>query len=233
MNHEIFKIESSINYSFIDKELIQEALTHSSYSNENGQDIFNNERLEFLGDAVLEILISDYLFARYKSLSEGKLTRIRSMVVCEEVLYELSAKLDLGECLRLGKGEELTGGRTKKSILADGFEALIAAIYIDAGIEKVRKLILPKFISYIERAFDGSNNLDYKTRIQEIIQKDIPGKKLKYLVYNEDGPDHDKIFYINLYLDHQLIGRGEGKSKKAAEQEAARNALTSKGWLND
>jgi ribonuclease-3 len=233
MDINIIQLENKLGYTFIDKELIQEALTHSSYSNENGQDIKNNERLEFLGDAVLEILVSNYLFREYPSLTEGKLTRLRSNVVCEEILYEIAASLDMGLYLVLGNGEEITGGRERKSILAESIEALIAAVYLDFGMEKVEELFMPKFKTYIDLAVNGKLNFDFKTKLQEIIQKEEFNKKLKYFVYKEEGPDHDKIFYVKLYLDKQLIGKGEGKSKKISEQEAARDALIGKGFINE
>lgn len=229
----IMKIEEKLGYTFIDKELLIEAITHSSYSNENGQEIKNNERLEFLGDAVLEIIISNYLFRKYKNFPEGKLTRLRSKVVCEEILYDLAFKLNLGEYLLLGKGEELTGGRKRKSILADSVEAIIASVYLDAGINKAQELFLPIFKKYINLAVNGKLNIDYKTRLQELIQKDDSNKKLRYVVYDEEGPDHDKTFYVKVFLDKALIGRGEGKSKKNSEQEAAKIALISMGSLDE
>ncbi|SHI72384.1 RNAse III [Dethiosulfatibacter aminovorans DSM 17477] len=233
MDNNLSLIEERLDYSFTDRELLVEALTHSSYSNENGQDIKNNERLEFLGDAVLEIMVSNYLFSKYKSMPEGKLTRLRSKVVCEEILYDIAIDIEIGKFLLLGKGEEITGGRERKSILADSIEAIIAAIFLDSNMDTVVGLFLPRFKKYINLAVTGKLNMDYKTRLQEIIQKDDSSKRIKYVVYKEEGPDHDKIFYVKVHLDKQTIGRGCGKSKKNAEQEAAKAALTSRGCIDE
>jgi ribonuclease-3 len=233
MDNSLSLIEERLKYSFTDRELLMEALTHSSYSNENGQDIKNNERLEFLGDAVLEIMVSNYLFNKYKSMPEGKLTRLRSKVVCEEILYDIAVNLEIGKFLLLGKGEETTGGRERKSILADSIEAIIAAIFLDSNMDNVKGLFLPRFKKYVNLAVTGKLNMDFKTKLQEIIQKDDPSKKIRYKVYKEEGPDHDKTFYIRVYLDKQTIGRGQGKSKKNAEQEAAMSALASRGCIDE
>jgi ribonuclease-3 len=232
MEIDVNQFEKVLGYEFINKDLLKEALTHSSFSNENGKEIRNNERMEFLGDAVLEIMVSHYLFKRFNSYPEGKLTRLRSKVVCEEVLYEISMEYKLGDFLVLGKGEEYTGGRNRKSILADSLEALIASVYLDSGFEKVEALFLPKFKEFIDRAVTGQISLDFKTRFQEVIQRDHPNSKIRYQVYREEGPDHDKIFYVKLFLDQIKTGMGEGKSKKSAEQEAAREALVKMGYIN-
>ncbi|MDP3386254.1 MAG: ribonuclease III [Eubacteriales bacterium] len=232
MEIDINQFENVLGYEFMNKDLLKEALTHSSFSNENGQQIRNNERMEFLGDAVLEIMVSHYLFTRFDGYPEGKLTRLRSKVVCEDVLYEISMQYKLGDFLVLGKGEEYTGGRNRKSILADSLEALIASVYLDGGFENVKALFLPKFIEFIERAATGKISLDFKTRFQEVIQRDHPNSRIRYQVYREEGPDHDKTFYVKLFLDHNMAGNGEGKSKKSAEQEAAREGLVKMGYMN-
>ena len=232
MEIDVNQFEKVLGYKFVNKNLLKEALTHSSFSNENGQDLLNNERMEFLGDAVLEIMISHYLFKRFNTYPEGKLTRLRSKVVCEDVLYEISTQLKLGDFLILGKGEEYTGGRNRKSILADSLEALIAAVYLDSGFEKAEEIFLPKFKEFIEWAATGKISLDYKTRFQEVIQRDHPNSKIKYQVYREEGPDHNKTFYVKVFLEHTQVGKGEGKSKKSAEQEAAREARVKMGYIN-
>lgn len=232
MEIDVNQFEKVLGYEFINKELLKEALTHSSFSNENGQQIRNNERMEFLGDAVLEIMVSHYLFKRFNTYPEGKLTRLRSKVVCEDVLYEISTQYNLGDFLVLGKGEEYTGGRNRKSILADSLEAVIASVYLDSGLENVVELFLPKFKQFIERAATGQISLDFKTKFQEIVQRDHPNSKIRYQVYREEGPDHDKTFYVKLFLDQTKAGNGEGKSKKSAEQEAAKEALIKMGYIN-
>ncbi|HBH12123.1 MAG: Ribonuclease III [Clostridiales bacterium 38_11] len=232
MEIDVNQFEKVLGYEFTNKDLLKEALTHSSFSNENGQQIRNNERMEFLGDAVLEIMVSHYLYKRFNTYPEGKLTRLRSKVVCEDVLYSISMQYRLGDFLVLGKGEEHTGGRNRKSILADCLEALIASVYLDSGFENVEALFLPKFQEFIERAATGKIRLDFKTRFQEVIQKDHPNSKIRYQVYREEGPDHDKTFYVRLFLDQNRVGNGEGKSKKSAEQEAAREALVTMGYIN-
>ncbi|MBV1757269.1 MAG: ribonuclease III [Dethiosulfatibacter sp.] len=232
MEIDVNQFEKVLGYEFINKELLKEALTHSSFSNENGQQIRNNERMEFLGDAVLEIMVSHYLFKRFNTYPEGKLTRLRSKVVCEDVLYEISTQYKLGDFLVLGKGEEYTGGRNRKSILADSLEAVIASVYLDSGLKNVEELFLPKFEQFIERAATGQISLDFKTKFQEVVQRDHPNSKIRYQVYREEGPDHDKTFYVKLFLDQNKAGNGEGKSKKSAEQEAAREALIKMGYIN-
>jgi ribonuclease-3 len=164
---------------------------------------------------------------------EGRLTRLRSKVVCEEVLYDIAIKLKLGDRLVLGKGEEATGGRTRKSILADAVEALIAAVYLDSGFDQVKEVFLWMFQDYIGMAEKGRLNLDFKTRLQEIVQKENSEHRIRYNVYKEEGPDHDKKFYVKAYLDKKVIGKGVGKTKKASEQEAAKSALINRGSISE
>ena len=198
------------------------ALTHSSYANEGKKGELCNERQEFLGDAVLSIIVSDYLFNNY-TVPEGELTKLRAAIVCEKSLDVMANKIGLGQYLRLGHGEELTGGRTRPSIIADAFEALIAAIYLDSGIESARKFVLP-FVTEMLEHEDSLSFKDYKTILQEIIQQN-PEEKLVYKLVGEKGPDHDKRFLVDVMLNSNVIGRGEGRSKKNAEQMAAKEAL--------
>lgn len=216
------ELQNKIGYKFKNIEYLQIALTHSSYANEMKHGIKYNERVEFLGDAVLSIVVSDYLFNNY-SVPEGDLTKLRASLVCEKSLDEMAAKINLGKYLRLGKGEEMMGGRTRPSILADAFEAVIAAIYLDGGIENARKFILP----FVKDMLDNKDKLsftDYKTLLQEIVQQN-PEEVLSYKLVSEKGPDHDKVFVVEVHLNSNVIGKGQGKSKKQAEQMAAKQAL--------
>ena len=212
---------AKLSYTFKNEKYLRTALTHSSYANEHktGE---SNERHEFLGDAVLGIVVSDYLFHRYH-MAEGDLTRIRSTLVCERSLCAFAEELRLGQALLLGKGEEQTGGRTRPSILADAFEALIAAIYLDGGLDAAKQFITP----FAERVLNSESTekfTDYKTMLQEIVQQS-PGEQLGYRLAEETGPDHDKCFVVEVRLNSNVIGKGEGRSKKAAEQSAAKQAL--------
>ena len=216
------ELQNKIGYKFKNIEYLQIALTHSSYANEMKHGIKYNERVEFLGDAVLSIVVSDYLFNNY-SVPEGDLTKLRASLVGEKSLDEMAAKINLGKYLRLGKGEEMMGGRTRPSILADAFEAVIAAIYLDGGIENARKFILP----FVKDMLDNKDKLsftDYKTLLQEIVQQN-PEEVLSYKLVSEKGPDHDKVFVVEVHLNSNVIGKGQGKSKKQAEQMAAKQAL--------
>ncbi|MCC3867241.1 ribonuclease III [Terrisporobacter mayombei] len=223
--YNISKFEETINYIFEDKSYILEALTHSSYSNENKNYKFN-ERLEFLGDSVLSIVISDYLFKKEKNLPEGELTKLRANIVCEESLSEVAGQIHLGEYLLLGKGEEATGGRDRISILADALEAVIAAIYLDGGLEEASKFIFKFMEEIIENSVEGKIFRDYKTYLQEVLQS----KGEQHIWYNlveEKGPDHNKRFVMEVGINDEVLGVGEGKSKKDAEQVAAKSALKS------
>lgn len=225
-NVDFSEFERKIGYTFKNKGILYEALSHSSFANETKRN--SNERLEFLGDSVLSIVVSNYLFEHYKHLPEGQLTKVRASLVCEGSLYEFAKTIDLGKFIMLGKGEENTGGRQRPSILADAFEAVIAAVYLDGGIEKASKYVLsfiPKDLS-VKKAV--SNN-DYKTILQEVIQKN-PEEKIQYHLKSAVGPDHDKTFTIQVMLNSNVIGEGKGHSKKQAEQAAAKEALTLMGY---
>ena len=219
------EFQEVIGYKFTNIEYLKVALTHSSYANENREkNVPFNERLEFLGDSVLGLVISRYLFENFPKHHEGKLTKMRASVVCEKSLWECAVNIELGKYLILGKGEERMGGRTRMSILADAFEALIAAIYLDSGLETVREWILGQLYESIVDASRGKMFKDYKTDFQETAQKN-GDVDIRYEIENESGPDHNKTFLVNVYLDGRLMGKGEGTSKKKAEQNAAQNAL--------
>lgn len=225
MEKQLKLLEEAIKYHFKNQQYIVRALTHSSYSNENKKEKpKNNERLEFLGDSVLGLVISEYLFSHYHQLEEGQLTKIRAKIVCEASLGEASKVLKLGEYMLFGRGEELTGGRERMSILADAFEALIAAIYLDGGMECVKTVVLGQLGSVIEAAVQGKLFVDYKTRLQEIIQVQ-KGNRIKYEIIKEEGPDHAKVFHTEVRLNDEIIGVGSGSSKKESEQAAAKEGL--------
>ena len=221
--YNISKFEETINYTFENKSYILEALTHSSYSNENKNYKFN-ERLEFLGDSVLSIIVSDYLFKTEKELPEGELTKLRANIVCEESLSEVASQINLGNFLLLGKGEEATGGRERISILADALEAVIAAVYLDGGIKEARDFIFKYMQEIIENSIKGKIFRDYKTYLQEVLQS--KGEhNIWYKLIDEKGPDHNKRFVMEVGINDTVLGVGEGKSKKDAEQVAAKAAL--------
>lgn len=222
MTKSIQQLQDTIGYKFHTPVFLEVALTHSSYANEVKHQLKYNERQEFLGDAVLSIIVSDYLFNNY-TVPEGELTKLRAAIVCEKSLDVMANKIHLGEYLRLGRGEEMTGGRTRPSIIADAFEALIAAIYLDSGIESARAFVLP-FVTEMLEHEDSLSFKDYKTILQEIIQQN-PEEKLVYKLVGEKGPDHDKRFVVDVMLNSNVIGKGEGRSKKNAEQMAAKEAL--------
>ena len=209
------QFETEIRYHFKNRHFLVEALSHSSYANEKKKCRCSNERLEFLGDSVLSIVVSSYLFHQFPELPEGELTKLRASLVCEKALHVFAQEIHLGDYLLLGTGEEHSGGRMGASILADGFEAVIAAIYLDGGMDVARSFILP-FITEGKHA-----EADYKTRLQEIVQQN-PEERLSYVVESESGPDHDKHFVVAVRFNSDRVARGEGRSKKAAEQCAAR-----------
>lgn len=216
------KLQQSVGYKFKDERLLQRALTHTSYANEcNEGHNKSNERLEFLGDSVLGIITAEHFYLNYKDLPEGELTKLRAATVCENSLSSFARQLGLGEYLLLGKGEMCTGGNDRPSILADAFEALIAAIYLDGGIEEAKKFVL----KYVDKAVEEHRGFkDYKTVLQEVIQKN-PGEIIEYVLVKESGPDHNKRFEVEVHLNSNVIGRGIGTSKKKAEQLAAKEAL--------
>ena len=213
--------EEIIGYKFKDKSLLQTALTHSSYANEMNGKVDYNERLEFLGDSVLGMITAEFLFMNHPEMPEGKLTKTRAAMVCEKSLHRFAQSIKLGEFMHLGKGEINTGGRERPSILADAFESLIAAIYLDAGFEEAKKFVLG-FISTAD--IEETIITDYKTALQEIVQRN-PGEYLEYFMVGESGPDHCKTFIVEVHLNNNVIGTGEGRSKKQAEQMAAKATL--------
>lgn len=213
--------EQIIGYEFKNKKLMQTALTHSSYANEMNGKVQHNERLEFLGDSVLGMITAEYLFENHPEMPEGKLTKLRASMVCEKSLFRFATMIKLGEFMYMGKGEVNTGGRERPSILADAFESIIAAIYLDSGFDEAKKFVLG-FISNAD--IEEPVITDYKTALQEIVQKS-PGEILEYFMAGESGPDHCKTFIVEVKINSNVIGTGEGRSKKQAEQMAAKEAL--------
>lgn len=216
------ELQATIGYQFKQEGLLRQALTHSSFANEKHMKKFSdNERLEFLGDAVLEVVSSDFLFNNYPNLSEGDLTKFRASIVCEPTLALCTKDMDLGEYLYLGKGENQTGGRKRKSILSDALESVIGAIYLDGGFEEAKKFIQRFILTDVE---NKKLFYDSKTSLQEIVQGNYT-ESLHYVLLSEEGPDHDKSFTVEARIGDMPIGRGAGHTKKAAEQEAAYHAL--------
>ena len=222
-DEKLVSLQKRIGYKFKNTELLERAMTHSSYANENRADgVLDNERLEFLGDSVLGMNTALHLFKKYPDEPEGELTKMRSSLVCTGALCERAKAIDLGEMLRLGHGEESGGGRGRASILADAFEALIGAIYLDSGEEDARAFI-KKFVFEAEKGGEWSVT-DYKTTLQEIVQKNR-GEKLSYKMLESNGPDHERSFTVQVLINSNPIGEGYGHSKKEAEQMAAKEAL--------
>ena len=218
-------LERVLGHTFQDKALLETALTHTSFANEARHGTKHNERLELLGDSVLSIVVAEYLFT-HSSLPEGDLTRMRASLVCEAALFTFAQKIGLGRWLRLGHGEEMGGGRTRPSVVSDAFEAVIAALYLDGGIDAARAFILPFVTSALTKQ---SAEEDYKTKLQEVVQQN-PSERLRYVVASQTGPDHDKHFVVEVHLNSNCIGSGEGHSKKQAEQAAAKEALALMGY---
>ena len=213
--------QNTIGYNFQSEGLLRQALTHSSYANEKHmKKLSDNERLEFLGDAVLELVSSDFLYKNYQKLPEGELTKLRASIVCEPTLALCAKELHLGEYLLLGKGEDQTGGRERKSILSDALEAVIGAIYLDGGFANAKEFVLKYIMTDIEHK---QLFYDSKTILQEVVQGEH--ESLQYVMTEESGPDHNKSFTVEVHLDSVCLGVGSGHSKKAAEQEAAYSAL--------
>lgn len=218
------EFEQVSGYHFKDIELLSKALTHSSYlSQRSKRGVLNNERLEFLGDAFFDAIISEELYKRLEDVEEGTLTKIRSKIVCEQSLASLGMKLGIGKYINMGKGEEKNGGRHRESIIADAVEAVIGAIFLDGGYEEAKKFVLNHFSEIFDDAVVGRLNIDYKSIIQEKVQTNH--KSLQYRVVDEKGPDHNKIFFVELLCDNHVLGEGAGKSKKEAERNAAKQAL--------
>lgn len=226
-------LESRLGYRFRDRRLLCRALTHSSYSNELGRrdhHLLCNERLEFLGDSILSLVVSEYLFFAYEDQPEGILTCLRKDVVCADALADFAREIQLGDYLLLGVGEERTGGRDKVNILADAFEALLAAVYVDAGRNGQAKDIIAAFLlPFVKKALQDmesrGGDWDYKTPLQQFIQQ-TEGDVLEYVLVHEEGPDHMKTFEVEARLNSNVIGRGVGRSKRKAEQAAAQDALS-------
>jgi ribonuclease-3 len=218
------KLEESLGYTFQDPALFAEAMTHRSYANEfHAQDLPDNERLEFLGDAVLDLVISQYLMAALPDSPEGALTRIRAEVVSLPGLSPLAMSLDLGSCLLLGKGEESSGGRKKPSLLADALEALFGAIFTDGGFESAKLTIMPLFVPLLQQA-SNDDGQDFKSRLQEVLQsthRDLP----VYNLVETTGPPHERIYHIDVLINDRSYGTGRGRTKKSAEQDAAKATL--------
>lgn len=222
-------LEKNLGYDFRDKMLLDNALTHKSYLRKS-EFSGNNERLEFLGDSVLGFSVAEYLYKNYKDLPEGELTKVRANVVCEECLYKIALKIGLGEEIHLGKGEEQSDGRRRPSILSDALEAVFAAIFLDGGIECAKKVIINLLQEEIESAVKRRNIKDYKTVLQEFVQKDNAFAPT-YEIVKEEGPDHDKVFTSQVLLNGKVIAKGVGKTKKDAEKEAAKTALLKLGII--
>ncbi|MDE6470718.1 MAG: ribonuclease III [Eubacterium sp.] len=222
-------LEKRINYRFNNRSYLMEALTHSSFANERGNGIKSNERMEFLGDSVLSLVSSQYLFETYPDMPEGELTRLKASLVCTESLSGFARQVHLGDYLFLGKGETHMGGAERPSILEDAFESLIAAVYLDGGLETARDFIL----HFLKPALDNRKSAfkDYKTILQEVIQQN-PDQSINYVFVGSSGPDHNKVFEAEVRLNSNVIGTGKGRSKKSAEQAAAKEALTLMGLID-
>lgn len=226
---DIIELQASIDYRFRELAYLERAMTHSSFSNEKrarGINLPSNERLEFLGDAILEMVISEYLYNAYSDNSEGALTKMRQYLVCEKTLSKVAERLELGEYLNLGRGEESAGHRQRPKVLADALEALIAAIYLDAGVngyELIKELIVSLFDEEIHRARDMQRG-DYKTILQQLVEKD-GSSVLEYLTVSETGPEHDKRFSVVAKINNNVVGRGTASTRKDAEMIAAKEAL--------
>lgn len=219
-------MQKVLHYEYKNQGLLEEALTHSSYANEHRSSaIKDNERLEFLGDAILDLIISEYLFKKFPQMPEGDLSKIRASIVCEGSLAKMAKKMNFGQYILLGKGEELTGGRERASILADAFEAITGSMFLDGGFDCARHFLHETLVYEVEQtASIETLYKDYKTLLQECIQK-VSANPIHYEVVSEEGPDHDKHFHVEVYHEEKCLGSGIGKSKKEAEQDAAKKAL--------
>ena len=216
------ELERKIEYTFTNKELLKKALTHTSYAYEHN--VESNEKLEYLGDSILEFISSVYLFQNYAHLKEGEMTKVRATVVCEKSLYKVANLHNFSDFLYLGKSEKMTGGNKRPAILADSVEAVIAAIYLDGGMEPAKKFIIDNLKDEIELATKHVGEKDYKTVLQEELQKN--GEvKIEYQIINESGPDHNKTFEAQVSLNGKVLAQGKGKSKKEAEMQAAKKAI--------
>lgn len=216
-------LEKRLQYKFNNINYLKNALTHSSYANEVRDGFSSNERLEFLGDSVLSVIVSEYIFEKFPKMPEGELTRLRASLVCEKALCSFARELHIGDYLMLGKGEERGGGRERDSILADAFEAVLAAIFLDGGMTPAKEHIMRFVLRDVKHTSDETFK-DYKTTLQEIIQRN-PEESVSYILTNQSGPDHNKSFTVEVRLNSNVIGVGSGSSKKRAEQMAAKQAL--------
>lgn len=219
---ELEKFEKDIGYKFKNKSLLETALTHTSYANE--QNVESNEKLEFLGDAILEFVTSEYLFEKYTNLKEGEMTKVRASVVCEDSLYKIAIRHNFSDFLNLGKSELLSGNKVRPAILADSVEAVIAAMFLDAGIEETKNFILVNLKEEIENASKHVGEKDHKTVLQEKLQVH-KGVHIEYKIVSESGPDHNKTFTAVVMLNGKILAKGIGKSKKTAEMDAAKNVI--------
>ena len=221
-------LEKTIGYIFKNRKLLHTALTHSSYSNEkraHGDKESCNERLEFLGDSVLSLIVSDYIFSVYPDMPEGELSKVRAGTICEKALAEFARNIKLGDYLFLGRGEELTNGRKRPSILADAFEALLASIYLDGSIDDVKRFLLPFVKREIKSILESGHTADYKSILQQIVQQE-KGELLENVLVEESGPAHKRIFTVEARLNNNVVGVGTAGNKREAEQIAAREALS-------
>ena len=222
MKSDYEKLESTIGYAFGNRELLQRALRHSSFVNEHREDTpGDNERLEFLGDAVLELVSSEYIYENYPQMPEGDMTKLRASLVCEPTLALCAKDLSLPDYILLGRGEEMTGGRKRASIISDAMEALIGAIFLDGGLDPAREFVLKFILTDIDHK---KLFYDSKTILQELIQK-LPGQSVTYVLSGEEGPDHAKTYYSQVHLGDRVLGEGSGPTKKASEMEAAYRAI--------
>lgn len=230
-NGRVEHLKKRLGFAWRDENLLYQALTHSSFTYENRQaGVINNQRLEFLGDAVLELAVSDHLYRQFPDWDEGELTKMRAAVVCEPSLVRVARELELGFCLNMGKGEERSGGRERPSILADAFEALLGAVYLDQGLDVAVRLVLQYLKPVLKDVLEGRLDRDYKTELQEIVQQH-GGEQVQYVILKEEGPDHHKIFTAGVFYKETLVGKGTGCSKKDAEQQAAKAALAKNDLL--
>ena len=226
----LLELETIIGYTFRNKHLVENAMRHSSYANEHKEmGIKDNERLEYLGDAVLELSCSDFLYRNYPNMHEGEMTRLRASIVCEPTLAQCAAQIELGSFLRLGRGEEKSGGRRRDSVVSDAFEALIGAIYLDGGFTNAKEFVERFVLHDIEKK---KLFFDSKTILQEMVQSSFKGEQMFYHLIREEGPDHDKKFVVRLFIGEKAFEEGIGRTKKAAEQEAAyKTIITLKGSI--
>lgn len=228
-------LEGKLKYKFKDITILENALAHSSYANEasaKGEAVKSNERLEFLGDSVLSLIVSSYLYEACPDFPEGELSKIRAQAVCEKALAEFAKEINLGDFILLGHGEKSNNGAERASILSDAFEAVLAAVYLDGSLDDVKSFLLPFITEKVKETIQGHTQTDYKTMLQQLIQQEN-GEILDYVLVGESGPAHQRVFEIEAKLGSNTIGRGTGKSKRAAEQIAAKEALILFGAISE